>query len=36
MRSVSHKVPVPLRNTSSGQSGIMLHKEKMKGCRYFM
>lgn len=28
---VSQSVPVPLRNTSSGLKGMMLHSEKMKG-----
>jgi hypothetical protein len=36
MRSVSHSVPVPFRNTSSGLSGMMLHSEKMNGLTYFM
>lgn len=36
MRSVSQSVPEPLRRTSSGLSGMMLHSEKTKGCTYFM
>ncbi|KAG2090818.1 hypothetical protein BD769DRAFT_1781645 [Suillus cothurnatus] len=36
IRSVSQSVPLPFRKTSSGQSGMMLHGEKMKGCPYFM
>ena len=36
IRSVSQRVPLPFRNTSSGFRGMMLHKEKMKGWTYFM
>jgi len=36
MSKVSHNVPDPLRNTSSGFRGIMLHNEKMNGWTYFM
>ena len=34
--SVSQRVPLPFRKTSSGLSGIMLQSEKMKGWTYFM
>lgn len=36
MSSVSHRVPLPFLNTSSGFKGIMLHSEKMNGWTYFM
>ena len=36
MSKVSHNVPDPLRNTSSGFRGMMLHSEKMNGWTYFM
>lgn len=36
MRRVSQSVPLPFRNTSSGLSGIMVQRAKMKGCTYFM
>lgn len=36
MRSVSHSVPEPLRRTSSGLSGMMLHSENTNGCTYLM
>ena len=36
MSNVSHNVPLPFRNTSSGLSGIMLQREKMNGWTYFM
>lgn len=36
IKRVSHKVPDPLRRTSSGLRGMMLHREKIKGWTYFM
>ena len=36
INKVSQSVPVPFLNTSSGHSGMMLHKLKMNGCTYFM
>lgn len=36
MRSVSHRVPVPFRRTSSGLRGMMLHSENINGWTYFM
>ena len=36
MSNVSHSVPEPFRNTSSGFKGMMLHSEKMNGWTYFM
>ena len=34
MSSCSHSVPEPLRSTSSGGKGMMVHSEKMKGWMY--
>jgi hypothetical protein len=31
MSSISHRVPDPLRSTSSGGMGMMVESEKMKG-----
>lgn len=36
MSSASHRVPEPLRSTSSGGSGITVASEKMKGWMYVM
>ena len=36
MSKASHRVPEPLRRTSSGPSGIIVHSAKMNGCTYFM
>ena len=36
MSSASQSVPEPLRSTSSGDMGMILHSEKMKGCTYVM
>ena len=36
MSSISHSVPVPFRSTSSGPSGMIVQREKMNGCTYFM
>ena len=36
MRSISHSVPLPLRNTSSGDIGMIVASEKIKGCTYVM
>ncbi len=33
--SASHSVPDPLRSTSAGGIGMILHSEKMKRCTYF-
>jgi len=36
MSKVSQRVPLPFRRTSSGQSAMMLQREKMNGWTYFM
>ena len=32
INSASHRVPEPFRSTSSGDSGMIVASEKMKGC----
>ena len=34
--SASHSVPEPFLSTSSGGMGMMVEREKMKGCTYVM
>ena len=36
MSNISQSVPVPFLKTSSGLRGMMVQREKTKGCTYFM